>query len=112
MSLEPPSSLMADPMLSGLGRAGPHQPPSKWFGRYGALLPLFRPVGALCIAALWRVKSLLRRRSDRPKLTDRSFDLEIHRTCFAAVLFDLGHWGYRRLLNHLSFSVGASHRAP
>src|SRR6266566_8364299 len=37
-------------------------------GRYGALLPLFRLVGALCIAALWRVKSLLRHRSDRPKL--------------------------------------------
>src|SRR5262245_22276257 len=59
--------------------------------------PLFRLVGALCIVALSRVKSLLRHRSDRPKLTDRSFDLEIHRTCFAAVLFDLGHWGYRRL---------------
>jgi len=28
---------------------------------------LFRLVGALCIAALWRVKSLLRHRSDRPK---------------------------------------------
>src|SRR5262249_56498198 len=41
----------------------------KWFGRYGALLPLFWLVGALCIAALWRVKSLLRHRSDRPKLT-------------------------------------------
>src|SRR5262249_8837585 len=68
---------------------GRHQPTSKWFGRYGALLPLFRLVGALCIAALWRVKSLLRHRSDRPKLTDRSLDLEIHRRCFAAVLFDL-----------------------
>ena len=42
-----------------------------------------------CIAALWRVKSLLRHRSDRPKLTDRSFDLEIHRRCFPAVFFDL-----------------------
>jgi hypothetical protein len=27
----------------------------KWFGRYGALLPLFRLVGALCIAALWSI---------------------------------------------------------
>ena len=35
------------------------------------------------------MKSLLRHRSDRPKLTDRSFDLEIHRRCFAAVFFDL-----------------------
>src|SRR5262249_47444734 len=42
-----------------------------------------------CIAALWRVKSLLRHRSDRPKPTDRSFDLKIHRRCFAAALFDL-----------------------
>jgi hypothetical protein len=30
--------------------------PSKLVGRYGALLPLFRLVGVLCIAALWRVK--------------------------------------------------------
>src|SRR5262249_2005462 len=40
----------------------------KLIGRYGALLPLFRLVGALCIAALWRVKSLPRHRGDRPKL--------------------------------------------
>src|SRR5262249_5748661 len=46
-----------------------------------ALLPLFRLVGALCIAALWGVESLLRHRRERPKLTDRSFDLEIHRRC-------------------------------
>jgi hypothetical protein len=38
---------------------------------------------------LWRVKSLPRHRSDRPKLADRSLDLEVHRRCFAAVLFDL-----------------------
>jgi hypothetical protein len=41
--------------------------PQKWSGD-GALLPLFRLVGALCVAALWRVKSLLRHCSDRPKL--------------------------------------------
>jgi hypothetical protein len=41
--------------------------PQKWSGD-GALLPLFWLVGAICIAALWRVKSLLRHCSDRPKL--------------------------------------------
>src|SRR5215468_3528105 len=75
--------LLSDPRISASGA------PPKLIGRYGALLPLFRLVGALCIAALWRVKSLLRHRSDRPKLTHRSFDLEIHRRCFPAVLFDL-----------------------
>ena len=60
------------------------QPASKWVGRYGALLPLFRLVGALCIAAFWRVKSLLRQRSDRPKLADRSLNLEIHWRYFPA----------------------------
>jgi hypothetical protein len=35
-------------------------------GRCGALLPLFRLVGVPCTAALWRVASLLRHRSDRP----------------------------------------------
>jgi hypothetical protein len=44
----------------------------EWIGRYGALLPLFRLVGVRCIAALWRVKSLLRHRSDRPKLKHQS----------------------------------------
>jgi hypothetical protein len=44
----------------------------EWIGRYGALLPLFRLVGVRCIAALWRVKSLLRHRSDRPKLEPQS----------------------------------------
>jgi hypothetical protein len=38
----------------------------------GALLPLFRLVDVRCIAALWRVKSLLRHRSDRPKLEPQS----------------------------------------
>jgi hypothetical protein len=33
----------------------------------GALLPLFRLVGARCIAALWRVKSPPLHRGDRPK---------------------------------------------
>jgi hypothetical protein len=45
---------------------------TKSIGRYGALLPLFRLVGVRCIAALWRVKSLLRHRSDRPKLEHQS----------------------------------------
>jgi len=40
--------------------------PERGFGRCGALLPLFRLVGVPCIAALWRVKSLPRHRSDRP----------------------------------------------
>ena len=40
----------------------------KKIGRCGALLPLFRLVGVLCIAALRRVKSLPRHRGDRPKL--------------------------------------------
>src|SRR5207245_10539073 len=45
---------------------------SKLIGRYGALLPLFRLVGVLCIAAFRRVKSLLCHHSDRPKLANRS----------------------------------------
>jgi len=40
----------------------------KRIGRYGALLPLFQLVGVPCIAAFWRVKSLLCHHSDRPKL--------------------------------------------
>jgi hypothetical protein len=43
------------------------------FGRCGALLPLFRHVGVRCIAALRRVKCLLRHRSDRPKLEKLCF---------------------------------------
>ena len=81
-----------------------HDAPSKLVGRYGLLLPFFRLVGVHCIAALWRVKSLLRHRSDRPKLTDRSFDLEIHRRCFAAALFDL-------ILDVLPFIERAQSRA-
>ena len=50
---------------------------------------LFRLVGALCIAALWRVKSLLRHRSDRPKLAEGHLTLRFHSRCFPAVLFDL-----------------------
>ena len=49
----------------------------KWIGRCGALLPLFRLVGVPCIAALWRVKSLLRHRSDRPKLETDSFKVAL-----------------------------------
>ena len=45
---------------------------SKLIGRYRALLPLFRLVGVPCIATLWRVESLMRHRSDRPKLANRS----------------------------------------
>src|SRR5215831_10840085 len=54
--------LPSDPRIFASGA------PPKLIGRYGALLPLFRLVGALCIAALWRVKSLPRHRGDRPKL--------------------------------------------
>ena len=43
-----------------------HDRITKEIRRCGALLPLFRLVGALCIAALWRVKSLLRHHSNRP----------------------------------------------
>src|SRR5881275_1945268 len=43
-------------------------------GRCGALLPLFRLVGVLCIAALWRVESLPRHRGDRPKLNSTAPD--------------------------------------
>src|SRR6266540_4415237 len=60
--------------------------PSKLVGRY---LPLFWLVGVPCIATLWRVESLMRHRSDRPKLADRSLDLEINRRCLPAVLFEL-----------------------
>src|SRR5271166_6939204 len=49
----------------------------KWIGRCGALLPLFRLVGVPCIAALWRVKSLLRHRSDRPKLETEFFKVAL-----------------------------------
>jgi len=41
----------------------PYAPQRKWIGRCGVLLPLFRLVGVLWIAALWRVKSLRRHRS-------------------------------------------------
>src|SRR6266542_6296531 len=44
----------------------------KLIGRYRALLPLVRLVGVPCIATLWRVESLMRHRSDRPKLANRS----------------------------------------
>src|SRR5215831_7229079 len=56
--------LPSDPRIFASGA------PPKLIGRYGALLPLFRLVGALCIAAFWRVKSLPRHRGDRPKLAD------------------------------------------
>src|SRR5205823_8541755 len=46
----------------------------KMIGRCGALLPLFRLVGVLCIAALWRVESLPRHRGDRPKLNSTAPD--------------------------------------
>jgi len=50
----------------------------KWIGRCGALLPLFRLVGVRCVAALWRGKSLLRHRSDRPRLKHNSVKVALH----------------------------------
>jgi hypothetical protein len=56
--------------------------------------PVFR-----CIAALWGVKSLLRPRSNRPKLTDRSLDLEIHRRCLLPGVIRLFRASYGTELN-------------
>src|SRR2546428_6405842 len=48
--------------------------------------------------------SILRHRRDRPKLADRSLDLEIHRRCFPTVLLDL-------ILDVLPFIERAQSRA-
>src|SRR5262249_1039211 len=70
---QPARSAFPDAVEAASAGAVAHTRPPKWSGGSGALRRLFGLVGALCIAALWSVKSLLRHRSDRPKLTDRSF---------------------------------------
>src|SRR5262252_10835241 len=48
-----------------------------------------RPIGVSCECRQWRVVSLLRHRSDRPKLAVGHLTLRFHRRCFPTVLFDL-----------------------